>query len=57
MENCCIFMIKLRNKLLTEASLISRRKSTIEDINNSYLGLLDNIIGFSNRGIEKYMIL
>ena len=49
MENCCIFMIKLRNKLLTEASLISRRKSTIEDINNSYLGLLDNIIGFSNR--------
>ena len=52
MENYYIFMFKLtklKNKLISEASLISRKKSTIEDINNSYLGLLDNIIGFSNR--------
>lgn len=43
-------MIKLRNKLLTEASLISRKKSTIDNINNDYLvNTLDNIIGFSNR--------
>ena len=43
-------MINLRNKLITESALISRKISKVEDINNDYLiSLLDNIIGFSNR--------
>lgn len=45
-----IKLTKLKNKLILEASLISRKISKAEDINNNYLiNLLDNIIGFSNR--------
>ena len=45
-----IKLTKLKNKLISESSLISRKISKTEDINNNYLiSLLDNIIGFSNR--------